>query len=860
MAPTDISNNLGNPQASEVAVESVLPFIGNDVRESLQSTLTDADALIAKRYEDRNLFLTQGGLLTYDGSQLTMTEDLKIEINSKIAGGAPTLIDLGPGPFNVNADGDMIYAIINRTAATAVVLDNQTTLPAVVAPNYEVFLIAKRRDATDGTSRLYFLDGSAVNAGQTVRLGATGAPETSLTGDDLTDLTFLADFQDGFFNLPGTNNPVNTNSGFTQPSNYSVVHRLWKLTYDASKTLTGTGINVTLSAAPSYTVSLGDIVRVGSEARRISTLNSQTSYTLESAFSVDPSASPCTVSQVLYTRDINNFAPTGELAISAALPGTISEVLVAYTDNNVLNNAEQSLGVIPNVAFTASSDGTNYSIVQERPQNLTDELFSTILPTSGTNMYIRFFSNATSGSGFCNVLNYKAYFHKEAGEEQGELLNQAYANLNSSGTQQNCTLSVLGGKTLVTLTNGFVYSVGLNPGLAQGQLDVYIDGQIIDRFVDATTTPFASYQEVDAHRILLDSDYSGLNKSLKILQRVGVIDSSDQNTTNIAQIQANANLNLVDNPEGYLMQRIDPVNGTIVTNNVYGADRWKLQCSSAGVTVKRVAANAPGFYTAMQSNVATSAGFFGHAQFKEASESVALQGQLITFGVSAKSSNSTVNQIRITVLGWEGTADAPTTNLVSSWASSPTFATNYTVYGTATMTLNSTFSYGEVTAIVGEGCQNLVFFVHSTASQAPGNLLELTGMQANFGASLLPYRRQSSDEHIARCLRYYEKSYELDTIPGSITENGAAEFRIRSSTTLVGLGIVPFKQYKANTPVMTPYNSITGTINQAYNQNNGGSGAATIGFFSKSGFNRCDVPSANASEAIEFQWTAESDF
>lgn len=1190
----DISNNLGNPQASEIAVEAVIPFVGNDVRETLQDTLTASDALLAKRYEDRNLFLTQGGLLTYDGTQLTMTEDLKIEVNQKVAGGSPTLIDLGPGPFNVAADGNMIYAVIDRIAGTATVLDNQTTLPAVVAPNYEVFLLAKRRDATDGTSRLYFLDGSAVNAGQTVRLGATGAPETSLTGDDLTDLTFLADFQDGFFNLPGgsetstlpnsivvqtsnanpyaggnletvasgvatpvsgsdayfvidaagtgssgnavnygnantfnqyltnaskssqpfsslltgsltqgsviiqasssgsvsgniilsvytdnagvpgtliassapinastlstiatfttftfssgsvtsgttyhlvadytgvtfsggggilqtgadtglllpdaiftVNNgstwnqlqtggspenlrvqlvvggstpftitntsvnttsvdstnttfigqtftstgtgtltdaklqlsvtlaspsnsgslvvkiyadssgqpgsliatssalnsasltttptlytftfssgsltsgsiyhlvldssaltgtvsggapiPVNTDAGFTKASNYSVVHRLWKLTYDASKTMTGTGINVNLSATPSYTVSLGDIVRIGDEARRISTLNSQTSYTLEAAFTVDPSATPCTVSQCLYTRDINNFAPPGENAISAALPGDIAEVLVAYTDNNISNSAEQSLGVVPNIAWVASSDGSTYTGVQERPENLTDELFSAVLPTSGTNMFIRFFSNATAGSGFANVLNYKAYFHKESGEEEGSLLNQAYANLNSSGTQQNCSLSIFGGKTLVTLTNGFVYSVGLNPGLAQGQLDIYIDGQMIDRFVDSTTTPFASYQEVDAQRFLLDSDYSGLNKSLKVLQRVGVIDSSDQNTTNIAQIQANTHLNLVDNPEGYVMQRIDPVNGTIITNNVYGADRWKFQCSSAGGTIKRVASTSAGTSTALQTNVATSAGFIGQAQFKEASESQALQGQLITFGVSAKSSNSTVSQIRLTILGWEGTADAPNTNLVSSWASSPSYVANYNVYGTTTMTINNGFSYGEVSAIIGENCQNLVFFISTTSSQAPGNLLELTGMQANFGASLLPYHRQSSDAQLARCSRYFEKSYDPDTPISAITAVGA--FEVQVFNTWLSPISYRFSKFQPGSP--TTLSQATGATGVGFDA----SSSSDFGIsMSTPGCNGVSVRSASTTaqnnHTVTYHWYVDSD-
>lgn len=135
-----------------------------------------ADAIdgVDKLFEDRNVLLTQGGLITYTGTQVQFTEALKIDVNQREAGGAPVVIDLGSTTRNVSASGRMIYAVIDRVAGTAVVTDDATSLPAAVPLNQEVFLIAKRVDAGDGTKRLYWRNGAALNEGQSARLGASG--------------------------------------------------------------------------------------------------------------------------------------------------------------------------------------------------------------------------------------------------------------------------------------------------------------------------------------------------------------------------------------------------------------------------------------------------------------------------------------------------------------------------------------------------------------------------------------------------------------------------------------------------------------------------------------------------------------
>jgi hypothetical protein len=173
-----IPTSLGNPQCTDVAVESELPFTGNATRQDLQSTLSQNDAEVSKLYEDRNVQLTQGGSISYDssGTFLTLSENLNLEINSQVAGGNPTIIPIfsGSPPYtiNVSASGNLGYAVIDRIGGTATYYDNQTSLPAVVYANQEVFLIGKRDDSGDAMMRFYFRDGTAITAGQSIRLGA----------------------------------------------------------------------------------------------------------------------------------------------------------------------------------------------------------------------------------------------------------------------------------------------------------------------------------------------------------------------------------------------------------------------------------------------------------------------------------------------------------------------------------------------------------------------------------------------------------------------------------------------------------------------------------------------------------------
>lgn len=528
---------------SQSVNRSALPMVGSAANDSLDTLLAKIDPELSKLFEDRNVLLTDGGLVTFAGTTVAFSEALNITINQRIGGGTPLIISLGSTTRAISASGNMIYAVIDRTAGTATVTDDATSLPAAVAANQEVFLIAKRVDAADGTKRLYFRNGAAFNEGQTARLGSAGSGSGSGLGDDLTSVLYRADITDTFQeNSSNAATTINGASTFTNAV-FSAAKNMYAVNYDASKTATSTGTAVTMSGAPAYTVVAGDVLvnPATGEVKKITVVTSQTAYTIESAFAANLATTAVCVSQAVHTKDVYNLSiDTNGNTLASAFPAlSFSEISVFYKDNASAGSNTWAIDSVANAAFTASPDNSSWTIAQKRVQNITDTYQSTILPSAGTSLYLRFFSNKTSGSGVINLLMYKAYMQKAVTSgPQGGVQWAAYGTTNNSTTAIGCTISTVGGKTLITLTGGNQYAVGVNAGQTYGACDVLLNGQLLPRFVAGSVPATdSSFTEVSGTVIQLDKDYSSLQLEVQVLLRAQVVDASTSNTTNISALQ-----------------------------------------------------------------------------------------------------------------------------------------------------------------------------------------------------------------------------------------------------------------------------------------------------------------------------------
>lgn len=357
-------------------------------------------------------------------------------------------------------------------------------------------------------------------------------------GGELTDLLFQAAIRDSFSDIPDGTTTIDIASGRTDATLHDVANELFRLSFDASRTLTGTGTAMTISGAPSFTIKAGDVLVVAGEARRISSITSQTVVTIESAFSVNPSAAACCVSQAVHTVDLNAFDNAGlGLAASSQFTGNIDELLVGYQDSDTLSDIIPDFGTTADVAFSASADNSSWSTARIRPTSLSGEDVAVSTPTSSTQLRLRFFANKSSGTGAVNLLGYKVFFHKQTGESVGAQLLSAFARPTAS-IAQNCAHGVSGGKSRFTFT--WAFPRGTNDGEASGSaLVVYANGQRIPRFTTGVTdNTQASFTELSDSVIEMDTDYSSAGIDFQFRVERTVIDSNTQNTTRLSEVES----------------------------------------------------------------------------------------------------------------------------------------------------------------------------------------------------------------------------------------------------------------------------------------------------------------------------------
>jgi hypothetical protein len=358
------------------------------------------------------------------------------------------------------------------------------------------------------------------------------------SGDDLGSLKYQLSLHEDFSQALTQSLIIDTSAGKTDATLFDSANKLFRLSYDASKTVSATGTAATVSSAPGFTVKAGDVIVIpGNDSpKRITAVASQTSFTVESPWAATPTAAPCVISQAVYTVDINNYAGDG-LAASAATTSTFNEVLVDYSDSTILGDIIPKVGITPHVGYSVSVDGTTYSIGKSRTTNLTDTNQAATAAVAGSNLYVRFYANKTSGTGAVNLLGFNLDWLPNTLQQYGAFAAQAYALLNGTGTPVNCTLDSSTGKTRLTFV-GFVYTNGVNLGAPNGQLEVTINGQKVPRFINSTLTPDAYYKEISSTVIELDSDYSALAYDIEVLKRVGVVDTSSTNASRISALES----------------------------------------------------------------------------------------------------------------------------------------------------------------------------------------------------------------------------------------------------------------------------------------------------------------------------------
>jgi hypothetical protein len=206
-----------------------------------------------------------------------------------------------------------------------------------------------------------------------------------------------------------------------------------------------------------------------------------------------------------------------------------------------------------------------------------------------------------------------------------------------------------------------------------------------------------------------------------------------------------------------------------VADGAYGLDRWVALGSGTGgvgssgqnVNMIQISSTGDDVVNRMLLTSSTAGLKFGCVQIIESSNLGGLKSGTVTVSFKAAVTNGAAD-VRCAVLGWSGTADAVTRDVVSTsgtpWLSSPpTLAANWSYLNTPVdLNVTNTVATYRVNANVTGLPNNLAVFIWvNGTSHASNGAMQLSDVQLESGAIATPFERKTFQEQLADCQRYY---------------------------------------------------------------------------------------------------------
>ena len=135
--------------------------------------------------------------------------------------------------------------------------------------------------------------------------------------------------------------------------------------------------------------------------------------------------------------------------------------------------------------------------------------------------------------------------------------------------------------------------------------------------------------------------------------------------------------------------------------------------------------------------------------------------------------------------------------------------------------------------------------------------LDIAHCQLELGGVATTFKSLTFAQELQACQRYYEKSYDVGTDPGSATATGA--WFMRHPTAGAGAFFIPYKVPKRAIPTTVTYSRAAGTSGKVTNMSGGASDIT--GTFANGGTNSTAVywTSTGSETYVEGHWTAEAE-
>jgi hypothetical protein len=285
------------------------------------------------------------------------------------------------------------------------------------------------------------------------------------------------------------------------------------------------------------------------------------------------------------------------------------------------------------------------------------------------------------------------------------------------------------------------------------------------------------------------------------LQRLGIGTAGQRLTVNSAETAPEwtddpAFRNLILNPNGAIAQRLaDPTTANTIDDTDYGVDRWKVLSELANsVSVIRRNGNIQKYSVRLRQESTTSQQI-GTAQYIEGENCQHLRNKEVTLSGSLRCDNNVT--VKVVVVQWTGTEDTITNDPISSWGSTVTLATNFSVAGTEksiSLTANTWQDFSH-TVTLNASFRNLCILFYTTTDIARLTTLDYEAIKLSEGDFATPFEPRPIGMELALCQRYYEE------IGGEDNFQSFGIGYVNNSTSVRVL--VPFITTKRTTPTMS---------------------------------------------------------
>ena len=306
-----------------------------------------------------------------------------------------------------------------------------------------------------------------------------------------------------------------------------------------------------------------------------------------------------------------------------------------------------------------------------------------------------------------------------------------------------------------------------------------------------------------------------------------------------------------------------------VPSGTYTADRWLYLYDGAGQqhTISRQAftpgqtevPNEPRYF--LRVAVTNPASGQTHNAIHQRIESVrTFAGQKVTFSFWAKADASRTLAVNF----WQsfGSGGSSEVGVLGGIFNLTTFWQRYTCTVDIPSIAGKTIGSGDFLAV------DFSFPIGETFT------IDIAQVQLNAGDVALPYQPRQYAEELALCMRYFEKSYDVDVTPGSSTGWGMETIFAVSSVESGGHldlfrnGPLQFKVPKrTSSPTIQIFDRITGQLNSIYNDSTGQSITFSSVDFLTPGQNQVNIRLVglngsniiNAGDMLSYHWTADAE-